>query len=236
MAAGAEGAGRARSFGINIRLPFEQGANEFIAGDPKLVEMRYFFTRKLMLVKESLAFVALPGGFGTLDEALELLTLLQTGKAEPAPIVLLEVPHGTYWHTWDGFLTEEVAARGLVSPADRTLYRITDDVREAADEVLGFYRNYQSRRFVGELLVIRLRAAPTARELKDLTEEFADICVDGTIEASGPLPAEVAEGDHVELPRVVLRFDRLSHGRLRHLIDRLNHLATAPPPGPLPER
>ena len=236
MAAGLEGAGRDRSFGVNIRLPFEQGANEFIAGDPKLVEMRYFFTRKLMLVKESEAFVALPGGFGTLDEALELLTLVQTGKAEPAPIVLLEVPHGTYWHAWERFVTEEVAARGLISAADRGLWRITDDVRDAADEVLGFYRNYQSRRFVDDLLVIRLRSAPTPGEVQALAEEFADICLDGTIEASGPLPAEVGEGDHVELPRLVLRFDRVSHARLRHLIDRLNRLPSAPPAGPLPER
>jgi uncharacterized protein (TIGR00730 family) len=236
MAAGMEGAGRDRSFGINIRLPFEQGANEFIAGDPKLVEMRYFFTRKLMLVKESEAFVALPGGFGTLDEALELLTLLQTGKADPAPIVLLEVPNGTYWHGWERFLSDEVVTRGLISPADRTLYRITDDARDAADEILGFYRNYQSRRFVGELLVIRLRAAPTDRELEVLSEEFADICLAGGIEASGPLPIEVAEDDHVELPRVTLRFDLVSHGRLRHLIDHLNRLDSAPPPGRLPER
>ena len=236
MAAGLEGAGRERSFGVNIRLPFEQGANEFIAGDPKLVEMRYFFTRKLMLVKESEAFVALPGGFGTLDEALELLTLQQTGKADPAPIVLLEVPQGTYWHGWERFVTDEVVARGLISPADRTLYRITDDVRAAADEILGFYRNYQSRRFVGDLLVIRLRAAPAPDELAALSEEFADICLDGGIEASGPLPVEVSEGDHAELPRVALRFDKVSHGRLRHLIDRLNQLPSAPPPGPPPPR
>ena len=236
MAAGLEGAGRERSFGVSIRLPSEERANQFIAGDPKLVEMRYFFTRKLMLVKESEAFVALPGGFGTLDEALELLTLLQTGKADPAPIVLLEVPHGTYWHGWDRFITEEVVSRGLISPADRTLYRITDDVRDAADEILGFYRNYQSRRFVDELLVIRLRAAPTVAELAGLSEEFADVCLDGRIEASGPLPVEVSEGDHPELPRVVLRFDQLSHGRLRHLIDRLNRLPSAPPPGSPPRR
>ena len=229
MAAGLEGAGREQSFGINIRLPFEQGANEFIAGDPKLVEMKYFFTRKLMLLKESDGFVVLPGGYGTLDEALELLTLMQTGKADPSPIVLLDVPGGTYWRSFERFMTEEVLARGLVSPEDRVLYRITDDADDATDEILGFYRNYHSRRLVGHQLVIRLLATPTPDELEVLGAEFADICVDGTIEATDPLPPEVADEDHLELPRIVLRFDRISLGRLRSLIDRLNRLSSAPP-------
>ena len=236
MAAGLEGAGRERSFGINIRLPFEQGANEFIAGDPKLVTMKYFFTRKVMLLKESDGFVVLPGGYGTLDEALELLTLSQTGKADPAPIVLLDLPGGTYWHSFERFMTEEVLARGLVSPEDRVLYRITDDAGEATAEVLGFYRNYHSRRLVGHRLVIRLQVPPTAPELAALDEEFADICVDGTIEATPPLAPEVADDDHVHLPRIALRFDRISLGRLRSLIDRLNRLSSAPPPPSITER
>ncbi len=237
MAAGAEGAGRARSFGINIRLPFEQGANEILAGDPKLIEMRYFFTRKLMLVKESEGFVILPGGFGTLDEALELLVLAQTGKAEPAPIVLLDVPSERgYWQAWERFMLDEVASRGMISTSDRSLYRITADAREAADEVLDFYRNYQSRRWVDDLLVLRLRCAPTEEEVGELAADFADICVSGTLEASGPLPVEVAEADHPELARVVLRFDRMSHGRLRQLIDRLNRLPSAPSALSLPHR
>ena len=160
MAAGMEGAGRDRSIGVNIRLPFEQGANSFIAQDPKLVEMRYFFTRKLMLIKESDGYVVLPGGFGTLDEGYELLTLLQTGKAEPAPVVLLDVPGGTYWRGWDTFMRQEVEPRGLVSADDRALFLITDDVKVATAELLGFYRNYQSCRWVGDLLVIRLRRGP----------------------------------------------------------------------------
>jgi len=227
MAAGLEGAGRDMSFGINIRLPFEQGANEFIAGDPKLVEMKYFFTRKVMLLKESDGFVILPGGFGTLDEALELLTLMQTGKADPAPIVLLEVPGGTYWRAWERFVQDEVLSRGLVSPEDQSLYLVTDDVREAAAEILGFYANYHSRRFVGDQLVLRLRTAPTAAEVAALGEEFADIVLGGAIAAAGPHPAEVADADHLDLPRVALRFDRMSHGRLRQLIDRLNRLPSA---------
>ena len=229
MAAGFEGAGREKSMGINIRLPFEQGANEFIAGDPKLVEMKYFFTRKLMLLKESSGFVVLPGGFGTLDEALELLTLMQTGKADPAPIVFLDAGGGTYWRAFERFMTDEVLARGLVSPEDRVLYRITDDASDAAEEVLGFFRNFHSRRVVGHQLVIRLRAAPTPAELAALAEEFADICADGSIEATDPLPAEVADDDHVDLPRIALHFDRISLGRLRSMIDRLNRLSSAPP-------
>jgi uncharacterized protein (TIGR00730 family) len=192
MAAGLEGAGREMSFGINIRLPFEQGANAFIAADPKLVEMKYFFTRKLMLLKESAGFVVLPGGFGTLDEAFELLTLVQTGKSDPCPIVLLEVPGGTYWHAWEHFLRTEVASRGLISPGDSVLYRITDDAEVATAEIFGFYRNYHSRRYVGDRLVFRLRNAPTAAELDQLSRDFADICVSGRIERTDPLPSEVA--------------------------------------------
>ena len=235
MSAGLEGAGREHAFGVNIRLPFEQGANQFIAGDPKLIEMKYFFTRKLMLVKESSGFVALPGGFGTLDEVLELLTLVQTGKAEPVPIVLLELPGGTYWEGWERFITSEVVIRGLISTDDLSLYQITDDVAVAAEEILGFYRNYVSRRFVGNRLVIRLRSAPTASELTRLSADFADICTEGGIAATAALPAEVADDDLLLLPRVVLRFDRMHHGRLRDLIDALNRLDSAPAPGPLPE-
>jgi uncharacterized protein (TIGR00730 family) len=226
MAAGLEGAGREKSFGINIRLPFEQGANEFIINDPKLIEMRYFFTRKLMLIKESAGYVALPGGFGTLDEGFELLTLLQTGKADPAPVVMLEVPGGTYWRSWEQFLLNEVAARGLIDPDDRVLYRITDDVEDAAGEILGFYRNYHSRRFVGARLVIRLQREPTDAEIELLNAEFADIVVEGKIERSGPLPAEIADNDHVELPRIVLVFDQIHNARLRMLIDALNSMPT----------
>ena len=230
MAAGLEGAGRKMSFGINIRLPFEQGANEFIANDPKLIEMKYFFTRKLMLMKESDGFAVLPGGFGTLDESFELLTLLQTGKSEPCPIVLLEVPGGSYWKSWEHFLLTEVAPRGLISEDDASLYTITDDAEAAVEEITGFYRNYHSRRFVGNLLVMRLRGAPTDTELAALNDEFADIVVKGRIERTGPLPPEVSGHDHVDLPRIAFTFDRVHHGRLRSLIDRLNRLDSAPDP------
>ena len=228
MAAGAEGAGPERSIGVNIRLPFES-PNALIA-DPNMVSMKYFFTRKLMLMKESAGFAVLPGGFGTLDEAFELLTLLQTGKAAPAPIVLLEVPGGTYWRAWERFIREEVLARGLISEEDLALYRITDDTDVARDELLGFFRNYHSIRFVGQRLVIRLRAAPTDDEVETLNRDFADIVTRGRIEASGPLSPEVSDDDHVELPRLVLHYDRARQGRLRSMIDALNRLPSAPPP------
>ena len=222
MAAGMEGAGREQSLGVNIRLPHEQGANPFIAQDPKLVEMRYFFTRKLMLIKESDAYAVLPGGFGTLDEAFELLTLLQTGKAQPAPLVLLDVPDGTYWRGWQSFLEEQVASRGLVSEDDHSLYKVTADVDEAARELLGYYRNYHSCRWVGDLLVVRLQQAPSRAQLHALNREFSDIVAGGTIRPTKPLSPERSSGDHVELPRIAFRFDRVHYGRLRQLIDALN--------------
>ncbi|MHB8681089.1 MAG: LOG family protein [Acidimicrobiales bacterium] len=222
MAAGMEGAGREKSLGVNIRLPHEQGANPFIAQDPKLVEMRYFFTRKLMLIKESDAYAVLPGGFGTLDEAFELLTLLQTGKAQPAPLVLLDVPDGTYWRGWQEFLDGEVAARGLVSADDHALYRITANVEEASRELLGYYRNYHSCRWVGDLLVVRLHQAPTRPQIGELNRRFADIMAGGAIRPTKPLSPERSSDDHLDLPRIAFRFDRMHYGRLRQLIDVLN--------------
>ena len=232
MAAGAEGAGPERSIGVNIRLPFEEGPNRFIAADPKLVVMKYFFTRKLMLMKESAGFVVLPGGFGTLDETFELLTLLQTGKAAPAPIVLLDVPGGGYWRAFEDFIASEVVGRGLAGGNDLDLVRVTDDVATATSEVLGFYRNYHSIRWVGSRLVLRLRAAPTGEELESLGRAYADICLRGTIEVTAPLAAEVADDDHLELPRIAFEFDRLSFGRLRALIGSVNALESAPPLAP----
>jgi hypothetical protein len=236
MAAGQEGAGPGRSFGVNIRLPFESGANAFIASDPKLVEMKYFFTRKLMLMKESDGFLILPGGFGTLDEAFELLTLLQTGKAQPAPIVLLDVPDDSYWGSWARFIEKEVASRGLISPEDHALWRVTDNAQEAADEILGFYRNYHSLRWVGDLMVLRLQSAPTKAELAALQKQFGYLAGNGRLQSSGPLPVEVRNNDHPELPRLTLRFNHSSYAGLRLLIDAINQLGSAParatPPAP----
>jgi uncharacterized protein (TIGR00730 family) len=220
MAAGLEGAGREHSFGVNIRLPHEEDANPFIAQDPKLVEMRYFFTRKLMLIKESHAYAILPGGFGTQDESFELLTLLQTGKAEPAPVVMVETPGGTYWHGWLRFLEDEAIAAGWVSPEDRALFKVTNTLEEASEEVLGFYRNYHSCRWVGDLLVLRMQVQPSKAELAGLNRRFSDIVVRGAIRAVGPFPPE--RDDHPDLPRLALRFDRFHFSRLRLLIDAVN--------------
>ncbi len=222
MAAGSEGAGRAHAFGVNIRLPHEEGANPFIAQDPKLVEMRYFFTRKLMLIKESHGYAVLPGGFGTLDEGYELLTLLQTGKAEPAPVVLVETAGGTYWHGWRRFIDEEVLRPGFISPDDVSLFKVANSVEEAADEILGFYRNYHSCRWVGNLLVLRLRVLPSGTELKELNGRFSDIVVSGSIRPTAPFPPERSGNDHLDLPRVAFRFDKFHFARLRLLIDALN--------------
>jgi uncharacterized protein (TIGR00730 family) len=224
MAAGMEGAGRDQSVGVNIRLPQEQGANRFIAQDPKLVEMRYFFTRKLMLLKESDGFIVLPGGFGTLDEGFELLTLLQTGKAEPAPVVLLDVPDGTYWQGWSRFVADEVEARELVSADDRAFFIITDDVSVATAELLGFYRNYRSCRWVGDLLVLRMAIQPDKSQIADLNRRFGDIVTSGVIRKVDPFPPERADGDVLDLPRLALRFDKVHYGRLRQLIDAVNQL------------
>lgn len=229
MAAGTEGAGRERSFGVSIRLPAEEEANEVIRGDEKLVEMKYFFTRKLMLVKESRGFVALPGGFGTLDESFELLTLQQTGKAEPTPIVFLEVPGGSYWDGWRRFVHDEVLSRGLISPEDLELPLITDDVGEACEAILGFYRSFHSIRWVGKRLVLRLRVEPTAAEVAELNRRFGELCARGRIERAEPLAAERSSHDHVELPRLVLEMDLRRVGRLPHLIRAINELPSAPP-------
>ena len=227
MQAGAEGAGRENSMGVNIRLPMEQGANPFIDKDSKLVEMRYFFTRKLILGKESDAYAALPGGFGTLDEVFELLTLIQTGKAQPAPIVLVETDGGTYWHRWSQFVVTETIEKNYVSSEDTSLYRVVNSVDEAMDEINTFYRNYQSSRFVGDLLVMRVLTVPSRAELDDLNRRFGDLLVAGVIRTSDPLPPEVLTNDALHLGRVTLRFNRLTYGRLRQFIDALNECTGA---------
>lgn len=226
MEAGIEGAGADRAFGVSIRLPFESTPSG-LADDPKLVSFRYFFTRKLAFIKEADGFVLLPGGFGTLDEAFELLTLVQTGKAQPGPIVLLDVPGGTYWTDWRTFVERELLARGYVSDHDLDMVLITDDVDVAVAEVVGFYSNYHSQRFVDGRLVLRMRRALDDAALARLNEEFADILARGAIERVEPSTAEVADDDHLDLERLALWFDRYGWARLRVLIDRINELAPA---------
>jgi len=225
MAAAHGGAGRERSFGVNIRLPFEQAANATIAGDRKLIAFRYFFTRKLFFMKEAHAVALFPGGYGTHDEGFEALTLLQTGKSEPVPVVFVDEPGGTYWSDWDRYVETHLRACGLVSPDDLALYKVTDDAGAAVEEMVRFYANYDSSRYVGDTLVIRVRRAPDSRELAALNADFADLLVSGRIESGAALPEE--RGEAAALPRVLLRFHRRDFGRLRRFIDRLNDLAPA---------
>ena len=198
--------------------------NEFIQNDSKLVTFRYFFTRKLIFVKETDAIALFPGGFGTMDEAFETLTLMQTGKSTLLPVVCVDRPGGDYWQAWDGYVKGALLARGLISSQDISLYRVTDRLDEAVAEVTDFYRNYHSSRYVGDQLVIRLRHAPDGEALDRLNREFEGILTKGTITVSPPLPEETGEQALADLPRLVLLFNRHDVGRLRQLIDALNRL------------
>ena len=220
MKAAQEGAGRERSFGLNILLPFEQEANEIIVNDPKLVYLKYFFTRKLLFVKEAHAFVMFPGGFGTHDEAFETLTLMQTGKSELTPVVFLDVPGSTYWQEWLAFLERHMLANGLISPADLHLFKVTDDVEAAVQEITTFYRNYHSSRYVNGQLVLRMRQPGSAEMLAALNSDFTDILTQGDITLDLLHSDDATEVP--ELPRLRLWFDRVNYGRLRQLIDVLN--------------
>jgi hypothetical protein len=222
MEAGHVGAGREHSMGINIMLPFEQEANPVIIGDPKLVHMKYFFTRKLMFVKECDAVCLLPGGFGTLDEGLEVLTLLQTGKRDMVPVVFLDEPDGKFWTDWQAFVTHRLLGHGMISPDDLSLYKLTDSIDEAVDEILHFYRNYHSMRYVRNKLVLRLHEKPSPELLESINSRFSDILVEGKFTTSDALPEEREDTELASLPRLVFRFNRRSLGRLRQLIDVLN--------------
>ena len=222
MQAAMEGAGREHSIGVSIRLPFEQAANPIIAGDTKYVSMKYFFTRKLMLIKEAQAFVCLPGGFGTLDETLELLTLTQTGKGLPVPIVLLDTPGDPYWESVAALIHDQLVSRGLVAAPDEHLYLVTESCEAAVEEIQRFYRNYHSLRYVGERLVLRVHRAPDEAQLAELNARFGHLCKTGTITASGPLSIEAREHDVPDLPRIALHFANRGFGDLRAMIDLLN--------------
>jgi uncharacterized protein (TIGR00730 family) len=222
MEACQRGAGRERSFGVNIVLPFEQAPNQVIHGDAKLVAFNYFFVRKLFFIKESHAVALFPGGFGTHDEGFEVLTLLQTGKCQPMPLVLLDQPRGTYWKTWHRYVQEHLLRRRMISPEDLALYKVTDSIEEAVGEITRFYRVYHSIRYVRDLLVIRLTRTLSAEVVAVLAREFADIIAAGTIEPCQPFPVERDEPGTLHLPRLALRFDRRNFARLRMLIDALN--------------
>ncbi len=223
MQASNEGAGRDRSFGLNIQLPFEQGANPVITGDAKLIDFKYFFTRKLFFLKESDAIALFPGGFGTQDEAFEALTLMQTGKAGPLPLVLIDRPGGDYWKSWDYYIRNRLLDQKLISADDTGLYHLTDSIDDALESIDSFYRMYHSSRYVNGQLVIRLKAPLCAGGIDQLNDEFSDILVRGTIREVSAFDSE--RGDETEsLPRLALYFNQRSLGRLHQMIRYLGNI------------
>jgi uncharacterized protein (TIGR00730 family) len=222
MGAAQEGAGGEQSFGLNIRLPFEQEANPWIASDPKLITFKYFFTRKLFLLKEASALALFPGGFGTMDEAFEALTLMQTGKATIVPIVLLETGAQPFWRPWDDWVRGTLAAQRLIDLRDTSFYRIVASVEEAVRELTDFYRVFHSARIVGDDLVFRLVRPLAEGDLRDIQRGFDDILKGRVDQAPGPVPQELNE--FPDLPRLILPFNRTSYARLRELIDFVNTL------------
>jgi hypothetical protein len=223
MQAANEGAGLENSFGVNIQLPFEQKTNSILDGDPKIISYKYFFNRKVTFLKESDAVIIFPGGFGTLDEAMETLTLVQTGKRNPLPLILFDEPNGDYWLNWIRFVKKELLANSYISKSDLKLFEIVDAVDDAVERINRFYRRYHSLRNVGNQLSIRLQSKINGGALKELNVNFSDILTpDGRIFLSGPLPEEVDEPDISNLPRLVVDFNRIDYGRLKDLIDDLN--------------
>lgn len=223
MEAGHKGAGREMSMGLNIMLPFEQSANPYIDGDSKLVTLKYFFTRKLMFVKECSAVVCCPGGFGTLDETLEVLTLIQTGKQTMFPLILLDEENGTFWEGFETFVKAELMKAKLISPEDVNLYRIMHSFEEAAQHIMHFYSNYHSMRYVNDILVLRINHRLTDESLAKLNRDYADILVSGSIVQQQALPEESVEPELAHLPRLVMHFNRRNLGKLRLLIDCINN-------------
>jgi hypothetical protein len=204
-------------------LPFEEGANPFIEGDPKLVHFKYFFTRKLFFLKESDAIALFPGGFGTQDEAFECITLGQTGKTVPVPMVLIDKPGGSYWRDWSAYIENQLLHNGLISPGDTSLYTVTDRLDVALDAISSFYQVYHSNRYVGEQLVIRLRSSLSDESVAELNERFSDILVKGTIQRSCALPEE-AHDETRDMPRLVLHFNQRDLGRLFEMIRAINRM------------
>src|SRR5437660_754273 len=222
MQAGHEGAGPERSFGAKIRLPWEQSANPIIQDDKKLITFKYFFTRKLTFLRHSDAIVLFPGGFGTMDEGYEALTLMQTGKSRIMPLVLMDREGGAYWRTWDKHVREHLLRNQFISPDDLHLYHVTDNTDDAVRLITRFYRNYHSMRFVHELLVIRLKHPPSSYAIEGLNEDFKDIIAGEKIQPIEATPEEREDNQYLDLPRIAFGFNRRDYGRLRQLIDVLN--------------
>ncbi len=224
MEAGNKGAGREASFSLNIKLPFEQKHNPYIAGDKKAISFKYFFNRKLFFLKESDATVLFPGGFGTMDEGFENLTLVQTGKSKPRPIILIEPPDSQYWGHWLGFVTRELAGGGFISRNDMSLFVHVNSVEKAIDEILQFYRVYHSIRYIGDKTVVRLNSLLNSENIDELNKKYANILRSGEIKLTEPLPAEQQGGEFLELPRLVMDFNRRDYGKLYEMLRFLNTL------------
>ena len=224
MKAGNIGAGAAKSFGVNILLPFEQSANEVILDDPKLITFKYFFTRKLFFLMEAHGVALFPGGFGTHDEGFETLTLVQTGKAPPMPLLLMETPESNYWIKWDEFVREQLLSRELISPEDVSLYKICNSPQAGIDWVIHFYSTFHSVRQVRNRLVLRLEKAVTDEHVERLNDTYSDIVVKGRIEKTAALPQEANEPDLRDKPRLVFHFDRSRMARLNQMILEINEL------------
>lgn len=222
MKAGMQGAGADMSFGVNISLPFETPASAAIEPFGRNTEMTHFFTRKVMLCKESHAFIALPGGFGTMDELFELLTLSQTGKCDLAPIVLLDKPGGTYWVGWLRFVTEQLLADGYIQGHDLAFLHLTDNAKDAVAHIERFYTVFDSCRYFGSNMVLRLKRKPSCEELTGLNTRFADLCLSGEIVEVEATSDEVSNGDKLDLYRIALVPDRHKNGLLRLMIDEIN--------------
>ena len=222
MAAGNKGATAEKSFGVNIELPFEQYPNEYIIDDPKLISYRYFFVRKLFFVKESDATVLCPGGFGTLDEGYEVLTLLQTGKSVPRPVILLAEKDNDYWHQWIQFFHDVMLPGGYISPDDMALFKIVHTAEEAVKEITTFYSRYHSLRYVGKETVLRLNTMISDDQIAQANELFSDIIEEGTIRSVEPYDDEVRTRDFLKKPRLSFRFNKLNFGRLMELIHFIN--------------
>ncbi|MBI2988312.1 MAG: TIGR00730 family Rossman fold protein [Deltaproteobacteria bacterium] len=222
MQAGHEGAGKERSFGINIQLPFVQQPNRFIRDDPKLMTFHFFFTRKLIFVKEADAVVFFPGGYGTHDEAIEALTLAQTGKSQIVPVLFADLPGQGYWKDWESFVRKRMLNQGFISEEDLDFFKIVEDVETVVQEIKSFYRNYHSYRFVGRDLVVRMLRPPSPALIESLNQGFRDILTEGAVRSTEPLPEEADDPDSLSLPRLLVPFNRRHFGRLRKMIDAVN--------------
>lgn len=227
MEAGHEGPGAEKSFGVAIRLPFETTANAVIAGDSKLITFRYFFTRKLMFISQAEAVALFPGGFGTMDEAFESLTLIQTGKAAMLPVVAVQGKGEDYWEQFIEFVKKGLLSRGWIGQDDLSLFKLCHSPQEAVDHILRFYRTYHSARYVKDDLVIRIKRQLAQKDIDALTERFGTLIKQP--DAGGTTGGKIiqrgaydVETDHRDLPRLVFTHTRYHYGRIRQLIDAIN--------------